>query len=249
MKIKTLLIDDEKKSLDILSDMIQESYEHLQIVGKTQIPEEGLKLIHRLKPELVFLDIAMPKMNGFELLRQIPDPAFEIIFVTAFDEFAIEAIKHCAIGYLLKPVDDKELEHAITNAIQNIELKTAQEKNLTLIENLVHNEYQNKKLAISTNKGVTFIRIRDIIHCEGIEGYSKLYLEGHEEIMSSYNVGYYGKRLKGYNFYLVHKSHLINLDHMELYGKDGNLVLSNEQIVTVAKNKRAAFSEYLKSNF
>lgn len=147
MTIKTILIDDERKALAILKNKLQRLCPNVQIIAESQSPKEGIELIKSLKPDLVFLDIAMPELSGFDVLKQFENPDFEIIFATAFDNYAIEAIKHCAIGYLVKPVDNKDLVEAVANAENNIGDKSALQKNKQLIENLgVQNVSKKRKL-------------------------------------------------------------------------------------------------------
>ncbi len=121
MNINAILIDDEPKALAILKNKIERFCSNVNIIGESQNPEEAIQLIKKKKPNLVFLDIAMPQKSGFDLLREIPNLDFEIIFVTAFDEYAIDAINHCAIGYLLKPVDNQALIATVIKATLNIE--------------------------------------------------------------------------------------------------------------------------------
>ncbi len=138
MKINAILIDDEPKALSILKNKLERYCPNILIIGETQNPVEGLKLIESLQPQLLFLDIAMPRMSGFDMLAKIKNPNFEIIFVTAFDDHAIEAIMHCAIGYLVKPVDNEDLIAVVNKAEQNIQEKTAIVKNHLLISQLIH---------------------------------------------------------------------------------------------------------------
>jgi len=162
--ITALLIDDEKKSLSILSNKIENFCPEITIIAETESPTHALKLIQKLKPQLLFLDIAMPKMTGFDLLNQIEEPEFEIIFVTAFDQYAIQAIQHCAIGYLLKPVINEDLIAAVANAIRNIKDKTALEKNRLLIKNLEEKTIDKKKIVIPSQEGLEFVSIQEIVH-------------------------------------------------------------------------------------
>ncbi|WP_373942205.1 response regulator [Polaribacter sejongensis] len=144
-KIKTILIDDERKALSILKNKIERYCPDLDIIAETQSPEKGLELIDKLQPQLVFIDIAMPVMNGFDVLANVKKPNFEIIFVTAFDQYAIDAINYSAIGYLLKPVDNETLIATVIKASKNIADKSALEKNKLLIENLGVQNFQKKK--------------------------------------------------------------------------------------------------------
>ncbi|MGK0325741.1 MAG: two-component system LytT family response regulator [Polaribacter sp.] len=133
MNINAILIDDEPKALAILKNKIERFCSNINVIGESQNPDEAIEMIKKKKPNLVFLDIAMPQKSGFDLLREIPNPDLEIIFVTAFDEYAIEALNHCVIGYLLKPLDNQTLIAAVIKAVLNIEEKSALKKNKQLI--------------------------------------------------------------------------------------------------------------------
>jgi two-component system LytT family response regulator len=247
MTIKTILIDDERKAIAILKNKLERLCPNVEIIAQTQNPKEGITLIKDLKPDLVFLDIAMPELSGFDVLKQFENPNFEIIFATAFDNYAIEAIKHCAIGYLVKPVDNKDLVAAVSNAEKNIEEKTALLKNKQLIENLGVQTFQQKKIIIPSIEGLEFIKIEDIIHCEGEAGYTKIHLKNGKPLLSSNSIGHFNKMLENKGFYLVHKSHLINLSYIEKYLNEGYVVLTGNAKIPVSRNRRQEFLEQLKS--
>lgn len=247
MKVTALLIDDERKSLAILKDKIERLCPNVSIIGETQDPNEGVQLIEKLAPQLIFLDIAMPEMSGFDLLATIKTPSFEIIFVTAFDNYAIDAINHCAIGYLVKPVDNQDLVHAVNKAITNIEDKTALEKNQLLIENLGVQTFQKKKIVIPTQDGLEFVKIKDIIHCEGVDGYTKIFFKNRRSIFSSYSIGHFNTLLENHDFYLVHKSHLINMNHIDKYLNEGYVLITDNVKIPVSRNRRSDFLNKLKN--
>ncbi|WP_372744404.1 LytR/AlgR family response regulator transcription factor [Lutibacter sp.] len=244
--LTAILIDDERKALAILKNKIERLCPNISIIGEAQKPKEGLELIENLKPQLVFLDVAMPEMSGFDLLCEIDNPDFEIIFVTAFDNYAIEAIKHCAIGYLVKPVDNQDLILTVNKAIQNVEEKSALEKNKLLIENLGVQTFQNKKIVIPSQEGLEFVKISEIVHCEGVNGYTNIHFRSRKPILSSNSIGHFQKLLENQSFYLVHKSHLINLDYIDKYLNEGYVILSNDQKVPVSRNRRGEFLDMFK---
>ena len=246
MTIKTILIDDERKALAILKNKLERLCPEIEIIAETQNPKEGIKFIKDLKPDLVFLDIAMPELSGFDVLKQFEKPEFEIIFATAFDNYAIEAIKHCAIGYLVKPVDNSDLVEAVINAKHNIEEKTALLKNRQLIENLGVQTFQKKKIIIPSIEGLEFVKIEDIIHCEGETGYTKIHLKNGKPMLSSNSIGHFNKLLESNDFYLVHKSHLINLSYIDKYLNEGYVILNATIKVPVSRNRRQDFLEQLK---
>ncbi|MBT8317786.1 MAG: response regulator transcription factor [Lutibacter sp.] len=241
MTINAILIDDERKALAILKNKLDRLCPNIKVVAETQSPKEGIGLIKKLRPQLVFLDIAMPEMSGFDLLSQIEKPNFEIIFATAFDNYAIEAINNCAIGYLVKPIDNQDLVITVNKAIQNIEDKTALEKNKLLIENLGVQKFQNKKIVIPSQDGLEFVKINEILHCEGTDGYTTIHFKARKSILSSNSIGHFNKLLESQHFYLVHKSHLINLDHIEKYFNEGYVLLSDNSKIPVSRNKRQGF--------
>ncbi|MFB0937542.1 MAG: LytTR family DNA-binding domain-containing protein [Urechidicola sp.] len=246
MIINAILIDDERKALAILKNKIERLCPNVNIIAETQNPVEGIEFIKKLKPQLVFLDVAMPELSGFDLLSEIKNPNFEIIFATAFDNYAIEAIKHCAIGYLVKPVDNNDLVETVNKAIKNIEGKSALEKNKQLIENLGVQSFQNKKIVIPSQEGLEFVEIADIIHCEGVEGYTKIHFIHQKSILSSHSIGHFKKLLGNQSFYLIHKSHLINLSYIEKYLNEGYVVLSGNHKLPVSRNRRSGFLNSLK---
>lgn len=246
MNVTALLVDDERKSLAILKNKLERLCPNVTIVGETTDPKEALVLIGELNPQLVFLDIAMPEMSGFDLLAAIEDPSFEIIFVTAFDNYAIDAINHCAIGYLVKPVDNSDLLAAVNKAIFNVEEKTALAKNQLLIENLGIQTFQKKKIVIPTQEGLEFVKIKEIVHCEGVDGYTQIYFKNRKSLLSSHSIGHFNSLLENHDFYLVHKSHLINLNHIEKYLNEGYVLLSENHKIPVSRNRRGDFLKKLK---
>jgi two-component system LytT family response regulator len=246
MKITALLIDDEPKALVILKNKLERMCPNVAIVGETQSPEKGLELINTLNPQLVFLDVAMPEMSGFDLLSKIDNPNFEIIFATAFDNYAIDAINHCAIGYLVKPVDNHDLINAVNKAIINIEDKTALKKNKLLIENIGVQTFQNKKIVIPTPEGLEFVKIKNIVHCEGEDGYTKIHFKNRRSMLSSFSIGHFNKLLENQEFYMVHKSHLININYIEKYLNEGYVLLDENHKIPVSRNRRSEFLSMLK---
>lgn len=247
MKINAILIDDERKAIAILKNKLERFCPDVTVIAETQSPTEALLLIDSLKPDLVFLDVAMPELSGFDVLSKIENPNFEIIFATAFDNYAIEAIKHCAIGYLVKPVDNDDLVKAISKATNNILKKSALEKNKQLIKNLGVQNFQDKKIVIPSQDGLEFVKIADIVHFEGDNGYTQIIFTNRKPILSSNSIGHFSKILNNKSFYLIHKSHLINLNYIEKYLNEGYVVLSNGSKLPVSRVRRQEFLNSLKS--
>ncbi len=243
--IKTLLVDDELLSIENLKESIISNFPNLEIVGTAQNADEAFDLINTLKPELVFLDIAMPGASGFDLLRKLPELEFEVIFVTAFDQYAMDAIKFCAIGYVLKPINKEELLHAVHRAVKSIGQKNEFNRNVQLLENLVNPGNQNNRIGIPSPDGLEFVSIHEIIRCEGVQRYTKVLFKDRKELLSSYNLGEFRRLLENYGFYSVHKSHLVNLNHVKRYDKEGFVQMTDNFNVPVARRKRQDFMQFL----
>ncbi|WP_339755473.1 LytTR family DNA-binding domain-containing protein [uncultured Winogradskyella sp.] len=246
MKINAILIDDERKALAILKNKLERLCPNVTIIAETQSPKEGIELIKKLKPQLVFLDVAMPELSGFDLLAEIENPDFEIIFATAFDNYAIEAIKHCAIGYLVKPVDNDDLIKTVKKAILNIEEKSALEKNKLLIENLGATTFQNKKIVVPSSEGLEFIKMSEILFFEGDNGYTRIHIVNRKAILSSHSIGYFNKLIENQSFYQIHKSYLINLTYIEKYLNEGYVILQDNHKLPVSRNRRQDFLNCLR---
>jgi two-component system LytT family response regulator len=246
MSIKTIIIDDEPKAIAILADKIKRFCPELEVVASISKPQDAFDSINEYQPDLVFIDIAMPGMTGFDILQQFTHPNFEIIFATAFDQYALDAIKHCAIGYLVKPIDNEDLVEAVVNATRNIEDKNALEKNKLLIENLGVQKFQKKKIVIPSTEGLEFVKVKTISHFEGVDGYTKIHLSNRKAMLSSHSIGHFKKLLNIEDFYHVHKSYIINMSFVERYLNDGYVVLQGDISIPVSRAKRAEFLNQLK---
>lgn len=240
--IRCILVDDEAKALKMLQKKIEKSFPDLQIIGTFQQPEKAIEAINEQEPDLVFLDIAMPKISGFDLLAKFSNPSFEVIFVTAYDSYAIEAIKHAAIGYIVKPIDIEELTRAIEKAKQNIELKVAAGNNKVLLDLLTQ---KNNTISIPTQDGYVFVKSDNILRLEGSEGYTKIICENGKEFLSSYNMGKFMELLNNSSFFQAHRSHIINLKYVTGYMNEGYIELNSKTKVPLSKSKRKDFLELM----
>ncbi len=239
--IRCILIDDEEKALKMLRKKIEKKFPQLEIIATYQEPEKAVEGIKELKPDLVFLDIAMPNMSGFDLLSQFDNPGFEVIFVTAYDNFAIQAIRHAAIGYIVKPIDDETLATAIANAEKNIQLKTAKRNNKILLDLL---KEKNNTISIPTQEGYVFIKKDNLVRLEGDDGYTKIICQNSNEYLSSYNLGKFIEIL-GHDFFQPHRSHLVNIKHINRFLKEGYLEMTDKAKVPLSKAKKKEFLQIM----
>ena len=236
--ISCILIDDEAKALKMLQKKIEKNFPLLNITGAFQEPEKAIEAIRKLKPQLIFLDIAMPNMSGFDLLSQFDEPDFEVIFITAYDNYAIQAIRHAAIGYIVKPIDDEALANAVKKAEKNIKLKSAKENNKKLLDLLTE---KGNTISIPTQEGYIFIKKDKLIRLEGVDGYTKIICSDKREYMSSYNLGKFLELLDNNNFFQPHRSHLVNIKFITRFLNEGYLELADNSRIPLARSKRKEF--------
>lgn len=245
--IKALIVDDEPSAVNTLRLMLERYIPEITMLRSTNDPQEALPLIKNFEPDLLFLDIQMPVLNGFELLKRIPRLSFEIIFTTAHDQYAIQAIRFSALDYLLKPIDADELRMAFDKFMSRNNLRSV---NQPLYQNLMHNisvaDKKDFKLAVPTIDGTFFYFPDEIIRLEGESNYTRLFFNGKKPMLVSKTLKDYEELLAGHGFIRVHKSHLINKKHVVNYTNDGHLVLTDQSKVEVSRRRKEEVMEALK---
>lgn len=244
--MKALIIDDEQHCITTLTWTLQEYCQNVKILGNAKNGIEGLEKIKALKPDLVFLDIEMPLMGGIDMLTHFETIDFKIIFTTAYDQYAIKAIKLNASDYLLKPIDKDELLLSIEK-IQNEENNTSPEK----IQNLRHNlnvMTHLQKIAIPASDGIIFIDLDTIVHLEASSNYTIIYLNNNTKVLSSRTLKDYDDLLPSDYFFRCHHSHIINLKYIKKYikGEGGFVDLGYGQMVEISRRKKQEFLEIVK---
>lgn len=245
-KLKAVLIDDELSSLQNLKQKLTEFCPDVEILASAQKPEEAILLIQQHKPDVIFLDIEMPRMNGFRMLDVIGQYDFEIIFTTAYNHYAVDAIRISAFDYLMKPVAIKDLQQAVERLVLHKEGRT-KEKLEVLRGSLTQSKSQDEKVAIPTSEGLEFIPIASIMHIESSSNYSRIFLIDGKSLLVTKLLKEFEDLLTPYNFYRVHNSHLINLRYIKKYirGEGGQVVMENGAIVDVARRKKEEFLKLL----
>jgi two-component system LytT family response regulator len=245
--VKALIIDDEITAIQTLSLMIKHYIPEITILQSTTDPYEGLLLLRNFAPHLLFIDIQMPLMNGFELLKKVPALNFSIIFTTAHDEYAIDAIRFSALDYLLKPIDADELQNSFARFTEQQKNKTGSEP---LYNNFMYNlnvkDKKDFKLALPTLQGSFFYKPNDIIRLQGEGGYTKFFFADKTSLLTSYTIKNYEDILFNYGFIRVHKSHLVNKVHVVNYLADGKLTMSDASKVEVSRRRKEDVMEVLK---
>ena len=235
--LKAILIDDEPDCVRLLALQLKEHCPGVQVIAQLTSSEAGLEAILNLEPNIVFLDIEMPEMNGFTLLEQLDDIPFSLIFVTAYNEFALKAFRFSALDYLLKPLDAVELKEAVRKAEKQHRVDPRQFE--LLRTQLSERQYPNK-IAVPHQGGVSFIELKELILCEADSNYTKLFLTSGKTYLLSRTLREVQQVLEERNFLRVHRQYLVNLEHIKMYhkGEAAYLVMYNDSTVPVAKNQK-----------
>ena len=250
--IRTILIDDEKDSLSVLSILLTEHCPQVEIISLCAAPETGYNAIIELEPDLVFLDIEMPRINGFKLLDKVKEKRLAVIFTTAFQHYAIQAIRYSALDYLVKPIDPKELILGVQryeDLFKSAFYKTSNlEQYQFLLDKLSKKEHTYKKLAIPNMEGFRLVHIDEILYCEADDNYTHLYLKNKVKITSSRILKEIQALLFEYEMFIrIHHSFLININEVSQYfkGEGGYVILSDGSQLSVSRNKKEALMRYL----
>jgi two-component system LytT family response regulator len=245
--LKAVIIDDEIDAVNSIELIINEYCNNVIVVGKAYSASEGKNIILSEKPDLVLLDIEMPRGNGFDMLEMIPNRDFDIIFITAYNNWAIKAFKYNAIDYVLKPIDIDDFVSAVKK-VEKTNTNTSK-SDIDKYKELL-NDISNKtlnKIAISTSEGIEYIDIERIIRFEGDGSYSKVYIKDQQYILVSKNLKEFQELLEDKNFFRTHNSHFINLGFVKKYVmKDGgHIEMKDSSIVPISRRKKEAFVEVM----
>ena len=239
--ISAVIIDDEKNNIRNLELLLEQHCPQITVSGKAMNAGEGIKLIGNEKPDIVFLDIQMPGENGFDMLKQIPDRSFELIFITAYDQYGIQAIKFSALDYLLKPVKTEELKIAVQKAIDRTSEKKQNRKLENLLELMTNNQGKDQhRLALPFLKETRFVPTREIIRLESSNNYTTFFINSGEKILVSKPIYEYDELLNPYGFLRCHQSHLVNRRYVKrlLRQDNGYLLLEDNTRIPVSRTKK-----------
>lgn len=248
--MKAILIDDEKSSLRSLAYELNMYCPEVEVVAQCQDPQEAIGKIKALNPDLIFLDIEMPEMNGFELLQNIPDIRFDVIFVTAYDQFAIRAFEFNAVDYVLKPVRKSKLVQAVQKVAdkQRRGIEPAQLE--ALMQNIRVQAHADgmRKIALPTSDGYSMVHIDDIIYLQAESNYTWVYVSDDKKYLVSKTLKEFGEMLDFPQYFRPHKSYLVNLNYLDRYvrGQGGYLVLKNGVNVPVARAQKPELMRVLR---
>ncbi len=249
--LKTIIIDDEQHCVDRISKLLSKYDNTINIIEICSNAGDAKKTIELLKPDVIFLDVHLHQETGFDLLKQLSNIDFEIVFTTAYDSYAVDAFKFSALDYLLKPIDEDDLSLTIDKLKKKTSLKDVSKKVEVLFHNLEDKTNQVKKIAIPTLEGLTFIKVSDIIRCQSDINYTHIFLEGKKKITVAKTLKHFEDLLDQYNFFRTHQSHLINLSYIDKYvkGKGGYVLMSDGTHIEVAVRRKEGFMNKLSSTY
>jgi len=244
---KVLIIDDENRTRSLIAKMIDSFGFDVDTIPEGENVQSGIKAIEKHNPDIVLLDIQMPDGTGFDVIRSIGNKNFEVIFITAHEEFAIKAIKFSALDYLLKPVDASELKAALEKALELVDSEKSNSQFDALHSNIQSNE--KRRLVLKTQESVHVVDLEQIIRCEADRNYTSFFLKDSKKILVSKTLKEYETLLAAHNFLRVQQSHLINIDYVDRYDKKngGAVVMKDGSEVPLSPAKREVFFKRLEN--
>lgn len=245
-EIKAIIVDDEQHCIDALKTMLQKKCPEVTVLGGVNSVKDARDMIAELQPDVVFLDVEMPHQNGFELLKLFDKITFDVIFTTAYEQYALKAIKFNALDYLLKPFSVKELQDAISKCVSRrngpvAELQTSPIE--VFLQNMKTLHQTHKKIALPTINGLVFMPVQQIVRCESTGNYTRIFFTDKKNLMVSRPLKEFEELLTDVDFFRVHNSHLINLQQMQSYiqGEGGFALMSDGTQVEVSRRRKADF--------
>ncbi|MEO6684107.1 MAG: LytTR family DNA-binding domain-containing protein [Ginsengibacter sp.] len=237
--ITATIVDDEPDCCEVLATLLERYCKEVRILDICYSAADALRSIKEQPPQMLFLDIEMPLMNGFELLEELGEVHFELIFTTSYDQYAIKAIQFSALEYLLKPIDREDLQHSVQKAIER-RFHPIPDQLEMLIEKIKHPAVAMHKIAIPTLEGFQLVKANSILRCEAQSNYTFLFLKNKNKLIASRNLKEIEKMLEDFAFIRVHNSHLVNINEIDKYvkGEGGYLIMSDGATVNVSRSRK-----------
>ncbi|MDF1550207.1 MAG: LytTR family DNA-binding domain-containing protein [Bacteroidales bacterium] len=247
--LKIAIVDDEQRTRKMIASIIQAEINDIEVIGEAENCSSAHQLIKSKKPDLVLLDINMPGGTAFNLLEKCDKIDFKIIFITAYEEFAVKAFKFSAIDYLLKPVDPDDLVNAIAKVAELYDLSNFQIKLNTFLSNLKSSSKEDKRIVLRTAEALHVVNIQDIMHCESEKSYTQFFLSDGRKPIVSKTLKEFDDLLSPFGFFRSHQSHLINLNYLESYEKrdGGAAILKDKSVIPVSVRKKEELISILES--
>ncbi|MEI7581829.1 LytTR family DNA-binding domain-containing protein [Runella sp.] len=249
--IRAIIVDDERHCIEQLSYLLaRHCAESVNLMGAFESVEEGAQAIRQLKPELIFLDVQIKGKTGFDLLEEFSEINFEVIFITAYEKYALLAFKFSAVDYLLKPVQGEYLEKAVEKLQHKFLLRDTAKANVeALLFNMQSKSFKSRRLAIPNIKGFEMIEIDDIIYCEADNRYTDIFFKSKPKITSTRLLKEYEEQLSYYDFFRVHQSYLVSFKYVASYNSKAGIVkMTNDKEIDVSLRKRKEFNDWIEAH-
>lgn len=249
--IKTIIIDDEPRARDTIADILELYCKNVNVIAQAEDVKSGIKTISQNKPDVVLLDIKMPDGTGFDLLKQLDVIDFKVIFITAYEEYAIKAFKFSALDYILKPIDPDELIKAIEKAEQSFHQENTKLKLDAFYSNIENISKEVKKIVLKTFDSIHLVNVQDIIRCEADRNYTQFFFNDGEKLLVSKTLKEFDEILNEYGFFRAHQSHLVNMAYVKRYEKKGGgyLVMKDNSSITVSFRKKEQLLKLFKNKY
>lgn len=247
MSLKAIIVEDEKHSRENLKNLLEEFCVGIKVIGLASSVTEAVTLISSLKPDVIFLDIELQTGTGFDVLNQLPDLNFEVVFTTAFEQYAIKAVKFSSLDYLLKPIDLEELQKAVEKAKKSKNQVIYKKQLETLMLNLKQQQPKLNKICLATAEGFEFINVNTILYCKAEGSYTSFILNDNSKLLVSKHLKEYENLLLEQDFMRVHNSFLINLKEVKKFVKSdgGYMIMNNNDTVSISRSKKDDFLEVM----
>ncbi len=247
MKIRTYIVEDSPRSQKTITHLLETYCPQVEILGAANSTLSAVEGIRKLRPKLVLLDVKLSPGDGFEVLQQLKPLDFEVIFTTAYDDHALKAFKYNALDYLLKPINIRELIEAVNKAETRLHQQADQRRYERLLETLEEAKSKPPQIPVPTMEGLEFIQVDDIIRLEGDEGYTQIYLNLPKPLTTTRRLKEWEHELRGYNFFRIHRSHLINLNYLKRYhrGQGGYVEMTDGTVIDVPRRRKEEFMRRL----
>lgn len=238
--LKAIIIDDEQRARETIENILVNYCEEIEVIDQAHDVSSAIVAIKKQKPDIIFLDINMPDGTGFDVLRKLDKIDFRVIFITAYQEHAIQAIKFNAFDYILKPIDPDELINAVKNVSETIEKYLDNDDLQMILTNIQESQNKPKRIVLKTAENIHLVDIRDIIRCEADRNYTMFYIQGQKKILVSKTLKDYEETLSAYGFYRSHQSHLININYIDNFERadGGSVIMKDGSKVPVSTRKK-----------
>mgnify|MGYP006281519361 CR=1 FL=1 len=243
-----IVVDDEQNVRQTLIKILQQEAYDLNYIGQAGTVKEAVQLIHKHNPDILFLDVELTDGTGFDILAQFENPSFKVIFITAYQEYALRAFKFSALDYILKPFDPEDIDSAMAKVTKAFESENLQVKLKAFLSNIENISREVKKIVLNTSESIHLVSVQDIIRCQSDGNYTRFFLQDRKNLLVSKTLKQYDEMLTPYGFFRVHQSHLVNLNFLDFFNKDNErLVLKDSSAIPVSTRRKDQLISILNS--